>query len=67
MKEYKKESIAVTWEQEKCIHAANCVKGLPNVFQPKSKPWIHVDGASEEEIITQVSKCPSGALGIKHV
>lgn len=64
-KEYQKENIAVTWEPEKCIHAAICAKGLPRVFRPKSKPWINVDEASKQEIIDQVNQCPSGALGIK--
>ncbi|MFY0600730.1 MAG: (4Fe-4S)-binding protein [Cyclobacteriaceae bacterium] len=65
MKEYKKEDITITWESEKCIHAAACAKGLPGVFKPQERPWIQVDGASKDEIIEQVKKCPSGALGIK--
>ena len=66
MKEYKKEDIKVVWNQEKCIHAAECVKGLPNVFKPQEKPWINVENASKEELIQTISKCPSGALTIKH-
>ena len=66
MKEYKKEDIKVVWNQEKCIHAAECVKGLPNVFKPQEKPWINVENASKKELIKIISKCPSGALTIKH-
>lgn len=65
MKEYSKDDIAVTWEPEKCIHSANCVKGLPSVFRPNEKPWINTDGVTKQEIIDQVGKCPSGALSIK--
>ena len=65
MKKYPKEDIAVGWEAEKCIHAANCAKGLPNVFKPREKPWIQTEHASKQEIMDQVAKCPSGALSIQ--
>ncbi len=61
-KEYSNGEVTIVWKPKSCIHAANCVKGLPNVFQPKDKPWIKVDAASTEDLIQQVKKCPSGAL-----
>lgn len=65
MKTYDKEDVSITWNPEICIHAGNCARGLPSVFKPKEKPWIDTNGASKEAIISQVSKCPSGALGIR--
>lgn len=62
VKEYSTEKIKVLWEPGKCIHAANCVNGLPSVFNQNNRPWIDVDGATAEQIREQVSKCPSGAL-----
>ncbi|MCH8494439.1 MAG: (4Fe-4S)-binding protein [Balneolales bacterium] len=38
---------------------------MPEVFQPKDRPWIKIDAASSEVMINAVSKCPSGALSIK--
>jgi uncharacterized Fe-S cluster protein YjdI len=35
---------------------------LPQVFNPKERPWIKADAASTQQIIDQVKKCPSGAL-----
>jgi CDGSH-type Zn-finger protein len=45
-----------------CSHAAECVNNLPSVFRLNSRPWIDPDGASSEEIIDSIRKCPSGAL-----
>lgn len=61
-KKYKKEDVFIVWKPDVCIHSAVCFKGLKGVFDPQKKPWVNVDGATKEEIIKQVSKCPSGAL-----
>lgn len=62
-KEYSNGEVTITWEPQKCTHSGNCARGLPKVFNPKNRPWISVDGASSEEMVNQVKKCPSGALG----
>ena len=64
-KEYQKEDATIIWDSSKCIHAAECVKGLPQVFQPKERPWINPENGEKDEIIATVRKCPSGALSIK--
>lgn len=64
-KEYKQGKLTITWEAEKCIHCGICAKGLPKVFQPKEKPWIKTEVETDEAVIEQVKKCPSGALGFK--
>ena len=61
-KEYTNGEVSVVWKAEKCIHSAMCVKGLPNVFQPKERPWIKIDSSTTDKIIETVKKCPSGAL-----
>jgi uncharacterized Fe-S cluster protein YjdI len=65
MKEYKKEDVIILWNSEKCTHSALCAKGLSSVFKPKERPWIQTENATQEEIVNQVLKCPSGALSIK--
>ncbi|GAA3610118.1 (4Fe-4S)-binding protein [Flavivirga amylovorans] len=62
IKEYSNGETTVVWEAEKCIHSAICAKGLPEVFQPRDRPWIKIDAASTDVIIDQVKQCPSGAL-----
>jgi len=61
-KRYDNGEITVIWQPGLCVHSANCVKGLPTVFNLAQKPWINVQGADTEAIISQVNKCPSGAL-----
>lgn len=59
---YQTEEIKVTWDKERCIHAAECVRGLPKVFDPDRKPWIKPDLASVDELTDVVERCPTGAL-----
>lgn len=61
-KEYTNGEVTVVWQSGKCIHSGICVKNNPDVFHPKEKPWIKIDGSSTEKIIETVQKCPSGAL-----
>jgi uncharacterized Fe-S cluster protein YjdI len=62
MQEYKNDKIAVRYDPKVCIHAGECVRGLPSVFDVSNKPWIDVNGAAVDAIIEQVKRCPSGAL-----
>ena len=62
VKKYKKNELTVVWKPKLCIHSAICVKELPNVYDPKAKPWITPENASVAELKAQIAKCPSGAL-----
>ncbi len=59
---YKSDDINVSFNPRLCIHAAECVRGLPEVFDPKKRPWIEPANASANEIAEVVKRCPSGAL-----
>lgn len=61
-KEYRNDQIAVTWEPEYCIHTARCIQGNVAVFNPRARPWIHIDEASADDIGEIVTRCPTGAL-----
>lgn len=59
---YTNGEITVVWKPDVCQHSTLCWKGLIEVFNPRERPWIKMDGAATERIIEQVKKCPSGAL-----
>lgn len=65
VKEYSNGEITIVWKPAMCIHSRICwgkVNSLPEVFNPKIRPWIKPDGSSTERIIEQINQCPSGAL-----
>jgi len=62
VKEYTNGELTVIWKPKKCIHAAECVKRLPNVYNPNEKPWIKAENATIKELKEQIDACPSGAL-----
>ena len=60
--QYDGEAIEVTWDLERCIHARECVRGLPAVFDPDERPWIEPDRAAADELAEVIERCPTGAL-----
>lgn len=59
---YATDAIEVRWEPRLCIHTGNCVRGLPQVFDPERRPWVAVDAADAGEIARTIETCPTGAL-----
>ena len=64
-KEYSNGQVTIVWQPKLCIHSGVCVKTLPKVYNTKERPWIKPENATTEELVSQVAKCPSGALSIK--
>jgi len=62
VKQYPGEAITVSYDAARCIHFAECVKGLPAVFDTSKRPWIQVDAANADAVAEVVERCPSGAL-----
>ena len=62
---YVGEKVTISFDSDVCQHSGNCVKGLAAVFDTANKPWIKPDGASPDDVIAQVARCPSGALRIE--
>ena len=58
--------VDVSFDLEICQHAAECVRGMPEIYNTKRRPWINmrrVDTAEKADEFREVTlRCPSGAL-----
>jgi len=59
---YKGQDIVVNYNVKRCIHAAECVRRLPQVFDTKKRPWVQPDAATAGEVAAVIVNCPTGAL-----
>ena len=61
-KRYTGEAVDVSFDPARCRHAAECVRGLPAVFDTARRPWIQPDGGDPADLVGVVARCPTGAL-----
>ena len=54
--------VTVFYDRGRCRHYAECVRGLPQVFDPTRRPWIRADLADTQAVAEVVRRCPTGAL-----
>lgn len=59
---YDGRDVVVTFDGARCLHAAECVRGLPDVFDTGRRPWVLPDAAPAERVAEVVRRCPTGAL-----
>ena len=64
---YRTDRIEVTWAPRRCIHAGECFGNLPEVFEPRARPWVRLEGADPDDVEDVVMLCPSGALGFRRL
>ncbi len=67
IRQYDGDGIRVTYDADRCIHAAECVHGLPEVFDPNRKPWIETGAASADDLAAVIRRCPTGALAYERL
>ncbi len=61
-KAYTAPDITVYYDAGRCLHFAACLRGLPQVFNPQTRPWIQADRAAAPELAEVIRRCPTGAL-----
>lgn len=61
-RDYAGKKIRVSFDHKRCLHAEECVRRAPAVFDRNRVPWIDPDGAGAGQVIAAVLACPTGAL-----
>lgn len=59
---YATDEITVTFDPTRCIHAAECIRTAPAVFDSRRLRWIKPELGDPELIVAAVHRCPTGAL-----
>jgi CDGSH-type Zn-finger protein/ferredoxin/uncharacterized Fe-S cluster protein YjdI len=62
VRHYGADDITISYDAKRCIHAEECVRGLPSVFDRGRRVWVDATQASARDIADIVQRCPSGAL-----
>ena len=60
-KRYTGDSLDVSFDPVRCRHAAECLRGLPAVFDTQRRPWILPDGAEPGDVVRVVARCPTAS------
>ena len=63
--EYSNGDLTIVWQPTLCIHSGICARTLPQVYDPKGRPWIKPENATTQELMAQIDRCPSGALSYR--
>jgi uncharacterized Fe-S cluster protein YjdI len=61
-KDYTTDAIVVHWASDRCIHSANCLDALPDVFDVRRRPWVQPERSDTDAVAAAVDTCPSRAL-----
>jgi uncharacterized Fe-S cluster protein YjdI len=61
-KRYRGTALDVSYDIARCRHVAECLRGLPAVFDFDRRPWILPDAADPDDVVRVVARCPTGAL-----
>jgi uncharacterized Fe-S cluster protein YjdI len=65
VRRYARDGAAVTYETALCRHAAECIRGLPEVFDTARRPWIQPANASIDDLDRVIARCPTRALKLE--
>ncbi len=64
-RDFEGKEVVISYDATRCIHAGECVRGAPAVFDPEARPWIAPDRADGEQIAQVIRRCPTGALTLR--
>jgi CDGSH-type Zn-finger protein/uncharacterized Fe-S cluster protein YjdI len=62
---YESDELTVLFDAKRCIHAEECVHGLPGAFDATRRPWIDPSLADPNDMARVIEQCPTGALAYR--
>ncbi len=62
VREYEGKNITIKFHAKRCIHAEECIHGLPGVFEKGRRPWVDADACDADQAAEVILRCPTGAL-----
>lgn len=65
--EYKGTSETVIWDRRLCIHVGECGRAKGDLFVNGRKPWCDPNLADRADTAAVVTRCPTGALGLRDI
>ncbi len=54
--------VELLYDRRRCMHAAECGRAHPDVFNARRSPWISPDEGDADAITAIALRCPTGAL-----
>lgn len=60
--EYTNGEIVVVWQPHLCIHSGVCVRMLPEVYNPRERPWVKLENAATDPDRRAGRKMPFGSV-----
>lgn len=61
--------VDVSFDSDVCEHAAECVRGMPAIYNTSKRPWINPEVADTPDLADMLRevtlRCPSKALHIE--
>ncbi len=61
-KVYRGRDLEVSFDLDICVHIGECLRGEPEVFQLRRRPWVLPDAGDADTVAAVIELCPSGAL-----
>lgn len=59
---YTGDNVEISYDRDKCIHAAECGRGSAKLFDASKDPWCDPDAVDADTALRVVERCPTGAL-----
>lgn len=50
-KTYTNGEVTVFWKPDMCMHSTKCFHSLPEVFNPKERPWVKPENSTTEKLL----------------